>query len=265
MLKLDIRAALVTGASAGLGAEFARQLAARGSGLVLVARRRDRLESLAAELRGRHGAAVEVLPADLAERGDVMRVAARLAGLETLDLLVNNAGFGGTGPFAASDIAHDLGMVAVQVDAVVSLTRAALDGMLARGRGAVINVASVAAFSPVSGPMYGGVKSFLVKFTEGLEYELKGRGVRVQALCPGLTHTEFHEVINMDKSVAPGFMWMEAPDVVRASLRALDRGKVVVIPGLRNRLVTGPMRCPPTAWLARKVANLPLIRRRAGA
>jgi short-subunit dehydrogenase len=259
-----MRTALVTGASAGLGAEFARQLAAAGTGLIVVARRRERLEALAAELGGRHGVAVEVVPADLSSPDGVEIVRRRIASVDTLDLLINNAGFGGAGIFSKSEIGYDLGMVQVHINAAVSLARAALDGMIARGRGAIINVASIAAFSPVSGSIYGSTKAFLVKFSENLEYELKGKGIRVQALCPGMTHTEFHEVSGMDKSIVPAFMWMGASDVVRASLKALGRRQVIFIPGLKNRLVSAPMRCAPTAWVLRRVANLRLIRKRAG-
>ena len=264
MTASTIRTALITGASAGIGAEFARQLAAGGTNLILVARRKDRLETLAGELSIRHGVSIEVLPADLASPDGVEAVGRRIASAEGLELLVNNAGFGGAGAFAKSDVGYDLGMVHVQIDAAVSLSRAALEGMTARGRGAIINVASVAAFSPVSGPMYGGVKAFLVKFSEGLDYELKDKGIRIQALCPGMTHTEFHDVIKMDKSAVPGFMWMSAADVVTISLKALRRRKVICIPGLKNRLVSAPMRCLPTAWLYRKIANLPSIRKKAG-
>jgi short-subunit dehydrogenase len=258
------RTALITGASAGMGAEFARQLAAAGTNLILVARRKEKLDALAAELTERQGVVVEVLQADLASPDGIEVVRGRIASADALDLLINNAGFGGAGPFSKSDVGYDLGMVHVQIDAAVTLSRAALDGMVSRGRGAIINVASVAAFSAVSGPMYGGCKAFLVKFSEGLQYELEDKGVRIQALCPGMTHTEFHDVIKMDKSTVPAFMWMSATDVVRISLRTLGRRKVVCIPGLKNRLVSAPMRCAPTAWLLRKIVNLPAIRRKAG-
>lgn len=258
------RTALVTGASAGLGAEFSRQLAAAGTNLIIVARRQERLEALAAELGARHGVSVDVVPADLTSPDGVESVRRRIAAAETLDLLINNAGFGGAGIFSKSSVAYDQSMIRVHIDAAVSLARASLDGMIARGRGAIINVASVAAFSPVSGPIYGGAKAFLVKFTEGLHYELRGKGVRVQALCPGMTHTEFHDVVAMDKSVIPAFMWMTAGEVVRISLKALRRGQVICIPGLKNRLISAPMRCAPTAWLVRKIADLPLIRKKAG-
>ncbi len=263
MMRPDIRTALVTGASAGLGAEFARQLAAGGSGLILVARRKDRLEALAVELSGRYGVAVEVLPADLLTPDGVGLVEARAASCATLDLLVNNAGTGSPAAFVESDAAYLRGMVQVHASAAVSLARAALPGMIARGRGDVVNVASMAAFSPLSGPVYGANKAFLVAFSMNLQAELAGTGVRVQALCPGMTHTEFHDVIKMDTSRIPGFMWMDAPDVVRASLRALGRGRVICIPGWKNRLIAAPERCAPTAWVIRRLASLPYFRRKA--
>jgi short-subunit dehydrogenase len=262
--EFPIRTALVTGASAGIGEEFARQLAAAGSGLILVARRKERLGALAAELAARHGTAVEVFPADLSTEGDVERVAGRIAEIPTLDLLVNNAGFGGTGRFSGGDAGRSLTMIRVHTVASVRLARAALEAMIPRRGGRIINVASIAAFSPLSGPVYSGTKAFLVMFSENLQYELRGTGVRVQALCPGMTHTEFHDAIGMDKSVVPGFMWMSARDVVRVSLRALGRRKVVCIPGWRNRLVAAPMRCAPTAALIRGIAGLQYFRRKAG-
>src|SRR5512136_1130247 len=145
-----IRTALITGASAGLGSEFARQLAARGANLVLVARRKERLDGIAAELASRHGVTVDVLPADLSRDEEIRRVELRLAGGDPPDLLINNAGFGAAGQFSQSDSSTALAMVRVHVDAAVRLVRASLPGMIARGRGAIINVASVAAFSPVS-------------------------------------------------------------------------------------------------------------------
>ncbi len=257
--------ALITGASAGIGAEFARALAAAGSNLVLVARRKEKLAVLAAGLAERHGVTVEVLQADLGKDEDLKRVESRIAADKTLDLLVNNAGFGSPRPFSKMGVEHYLAMVQVHDAASVRLTRAALDGMILRRRGWIVNVASIAAFSPLSGSVYSATKAFLVSFSQNLQYELAGTGVRIQALCPGLTHTDFHEVIGMDISGLPGFLWMSAPDVVRISLRALSRRKVVCIPGLRNRLITAPMRCAPTAALLRWVAGLPYFRKKAGA
>jgi uncharacterized protein len=262
-LAFPVRSALITGASAGIGAEFARQLAAAGSRLILVARRKERLASLASELEHNYGVSVEVLQADLSKAGDVERVAGRLAEVEALDLLVNNAGFGETGLFAEGDVVAQIRMVQVHVAAAVSLTRAALGGMISRRRGRIINVASIAAFSPATGPMYGGTKAFLVRFSENLQYELTGQGVRVQALCPGMTRTELHEVMGMDRSAIPRFMWMSASDVVRISLKGLGRRKVIVVPGWKNRLIAALMRCPPTASLVGAIAKLPYFRRRA--
>ena len=258
------RTALITGASAGIGAEFARQLAAAGTALILVARRKEKLEALAAELTERHGVTIEVLPGDLMKDEDLKLVEGRIAAAGALDLLVNDAGFGGTGPFSKTEVGRFLAMIQVHAAASVRLTRAALDGMISRRRGWIINVASIAAFSPLSGPVYSATKAFLVNFSENLQYELAGTEVRIQALCPGMTHTEFHEVIGMDKSRIPGFMWMSARDVVRISLRTLGRRKVICVPGWKNRLITAPLRCAPTAALLRSVAGLPYFRRKAG-
>ena len=263
MPQTTFRTALITGASAGLGAEYARQLAAAGTNLILVARRLDRLEELARELREKHAVAVEGLQADLAASEGIERVERRIAETATLDLLINNAGFGGgKGSFAERDAGHHLGMVQVHVATTVRLSRAALPGMIARGRGAIINVASIAAWSAFSGPMYSGTKAFLVMFSENLRSELLGTGVCVQALCPGMTHTEFHEVAEIDKSVVPSALWMTAEEVVRISLRRLGRG-AVCIPGWKNKTIAFLMRCPLTAAGIRAFSRLPAIRKRA--
>ncbi len=264
MIQTPFRTALITGASAGLGAEYARQLAAAGTNLVLVARRLDRLAALAAELGGKYGVKAEALAADLAAPEGVERVEGRIAGTETLDLLINNAGFGGgPGSFAEKGARDHLGIGQVHVATTVRLCRAALPGMIARGRGGIINVASIAAFSPFSGPMYSGTKAFLVMFSENLQAELRDKGVVVQALCPGMTHTEFHDVISMDKSVVPAVFWMTAEKVVRTSLRRLGRG-TVCIPGWKNKTIAFLMRCPLTLAGVRAVSRLPVLRKRAG-
>ena len=263
MEKMSFRTALITGASAGLGAEYARQLAAAGTNLVLVARRLDRLNELAREIEAAHGVAVDVLQADLASDDGLGLVERRIAGHDTLDLLINNAGFGGRAAFAKSDVGDHLNMVRVHIDATVRLTRAAVPGMIARGRGAVINLASVAAFSPFSGAMYSGTKSFLVMFSENLQSELRGKGIAVQALCPGLTHTEFHAVAEMDLSGVPGMFWRTAEYVVRVSLRRLG-GRVVCLPGWENKTVAFLMRCPATAAGVRAVGRSKLVRGKAG-
>jgi len=262
MLKLNVRTALITGASAGIGAEFARQLGASGTRLILVARRIERLEAIAAELRERYGAVVDVLQADLSKSRDIEKVEAAVSAAEDLDLLVNNAGFGSGGKFSRGDIGPSVDMVQVHVVAAVRLTRAALSGMIPRRRGYVINVASVAAFTPFSGVMYGSTKAFLVQFSQNLQYELAGTGIRIQALCPGMTHTEFHAAMGVDRSSLPGFIWMSARDVVRISLKTLRRRKVIRVPGVLNQASAALMRCPATAAVLRAVVGSAYFRRR---
>jgi short-subunit dehydrogenase len=263
MSRTTFRTALITGASAGMGTEYARQLASAGTNLILVARRLDRLEELARELREKHAVAVETLQADLANSEGIERVERRIADTETLDLLVNNAGFGGgKGSFVEREAGHHLGMVQVHVATTIRLCRAALPGMIARGRGGVINVASIAAFSSLSGPMYSGTKAFLVMFSENLRSELRGTGVSVQALCPGMTHTEFHEVAHIDKAIVPKPLWMTAEKVVQISLRRLGRGTVCV-PGWKNKTIAFLMRCPLTAAMIRAFSRIPAVRKRS--
>jgi short-subunit dehydrogenase len=146
----------------------------------------------------------------------------------------------------------------------VILSRAALGVMVPRERGFIINVSSVAAFTPYAWAMYGSTKAFQVAFSQNLAYELAKTGIRVQALCPGFTYTEFHDVIGMDRSTIPKFLWMAAPPVVRASLRALGRRKIICVPGWRNKLFAAALRFAPTAWLIRLAARLPLFRKKAG-
>ncbi|RKG60376.1 SDR family NAD(P)-dependent oxidoreductase [Corallococcus sp. AB011P] len=221
--------ALVTGTSAGIGAVYARRLAALGYDLVLVARREERLKALAAELTAAHGIRAEVLRADLTVHADLQRVAGRAAG-DDLTLLINNAGVGGYGPFAQVEPAALEGLANLHMMAPMLATRAALPGMLARGKGAVINVASLLAFSGAMppGPLphratYAGAKAFLVHFTRTLAGELRGTPVVAQVVCPGMTFTEFN-------GGYPGTMSPE--DVVTASLVALERGETVCVPGL---------------------------------
>ena len=262
MRPMTCGSALITGASAGLGAEYARQLAAAGTSLILTARRLDRLEELARELRAKHGIKVEVIQADLSRDGGIGLVESAIAAGPALDLLVNNAGYGGRTGFAKGETADHLDMARVHIEAAVRLTKAALPGMIARGRGAVINLASVAAFSPSSGAMYSGTKSFLVMFSENLQSELRSKGIVIQALCPGLTHTEFHAVADVKLSGVPELFWRTAEYVVRVSLRRLG-GRVVCIPGWENKTVAFLMRCPVTAPLVRAAGRTKLVRKRA--
>ena len=235
------RTCLVTGASSGIGAEIARDLARRGLGVTLVARREDRLRSLADELTAEHGIRAEVLAADLTDasgRSDLLAALTAL-GLD-IDILVNNAGFSTTGPVAAGDPDAELAMVELNVAAVTHLCALFVPGMVERGAGGVLNVASTAAFQPIPGQAgYGASKAFVLSYTQALDQELKGTGVRATALCPGPVATEFVEVAGFDPDEAeramPSFMWVDAADVARTGVDALDSGTTVAIPGLANR------------------------------
>jgi uncharacterized protein len=240
------KVALITGGSSGIGAEFARQLGAASYDLVLVARREERLAELCRELEAEYGIAARYLVADLATAEGVAAVETEITGLPALDLLVNNAGFGVTGAYGRTDIARQLAMLSVHVEAPMRLSRAALPGMAARRTGGIINVASVAGFLALPGNVsYSATKSFLITFSRGLATEVRSRGVRVQALCPGFTVTEMTEprvVLSYNRNPFLRIFWSRADFVVRTSLAALARGKVVCVPGRLNRT---------TAFLAR--------------
>jgi short-subunit dehydrogenase len=228
--------AVVTGASAGIGAAFARRLAAAGTDLVVVARSADRLGTLADELREAHGVQVSVVAADLTDPAELGRVEALVGGDGHLDLLVNNAGFGTIGDFAELDPDGEEREIRLNVVALVRLARAALPGMLARRRGAIVNVSSMAAFQPAPyNATYGATKAYVNSFTEALGLEVEDGGVRVQALCPGFTRTEFQERAGIDTSAIPAVAWMTADDVAAASLDGLERGGIVLVPGAANR------------------------------
>lgn len=233
--------ALITGASSGIGAAFAERLAHDGYDLIIVARRRDRLESLAEQLQTNHHVNVKVLVADLSKPDDLLTVEKYIAEDDALELLVNNAGFGAYKPFVQLDADTAEKLIYVQVVGVMRLTHAALPGMIGRGHGSVINVSSRLAFS---GPMgstqlpkratYAGTKSFVITFTQLLQSELEGTGVRVQALCPGLVRTEFHERVGMDPGRFPPQIIMRAEDLVEASLVGLKLDEVICIPALEE-------------------------------
>jgi hypothetical protein len=241
--------AVVTGASSGIGAAYARALAARGYDLVLVARRQERLQQLADDLSRRFRGACTVLRADLTDAAELRQVEEFLAGAPHLELLVNNAGFGTLGRFSDGPVEIQDAMHRLHVLATLRLTHAALRNLTARGQGAVVNVSSVAAFAPRPGSTsYYATKAWINCFTEGLYLELKcaGSRVRVQALCPGFTLTEFHEVLGLDrKAILGASWWMAAEDVVEASLRGLEKGKLFVVPGLRYKLLVGLLRLLP--------------------
>jgi short-subunit dehydrogenase len=250
------RRAVVTGASTGLGAAFATALARKQYDLVIVARSRDRLEALAEHMHQRYAITVEVCVADLTHPAELSMVEKRIAEEAALTLLVNNAGFGTTGRFAALDPEREEEEIHLNIVALSRLTRAALPGMIARRQGGIINVSSIAAFLP--GPYdatYGATKAFVNSFTEALHEELRGTGVRVQALCPGFTRTEFQQRAGVDTTQIPSFVWMTAEFVVKASLDALRRGTVVCVPGVGYKLLTTLMCLAPRA-LVRRVAGL---------
>lgn len=252
--------ALITGASAGLGAEFARQLAARGFDLVLVARRADRLAALAQTLTAAHGIRCETLAADLGDEAGVMQVETFLRTCENLAVLVNNAGFATTGKFVKADPVRQQEMVYLHTMAPMRLTQAALPSMKARTYGAVINVSSVAAYIRLRGNVnYSATKAYLNAFSEVLDYELRGTGVYVQALCPGFTRTEFHSTPDQqgfDPNQYPTFMWATADDVVRQSLAAIGNGQVVFVPGMLYRVLMLFLRTPGVGDTLLRVASL---------
>jgi short-subunit dehydrogenase len=238
--------ALITGASAGLGLEFAWQLATAHHDVVLVARDVERLERLAGQLRAAAGVHAEVLPADLSDRADVERVAERLRASERpVGLLVNNAGHGTGDVFVGSDLAAQEAALDVMVRTVLVLSHAAAGAMVERGRGAILNVSSVAALTAF-GP-YSAHKAWVRVFTEGLAVELRGTGVTATALCPGLVHTEFHERAGLDRTEYPEIAWLNADQVVSAALADVRRGAVISTPSLRYGLVAEVARLLPRA------------------
>ncbi|MHB8680650.1 MAG: SDR family NAD(P)-dependent oxidoreductase [Acidimicrobiales bacterium] len=244
--------ALVTGASSGLGTCFAQQLAAAGHDLVLVARTTSALEELAAELQRAHGTNCEVLSADLADRSQLGTVVDRVG--RGVDILVNNAGFGFYGPVTTHSPEQELGMVDVDIAAVVALSHAAGRAMAERGSGSILNVASVAAFAATpNSATYSGAKAFVLMFTEALHDELAASGVKVSVLCPGFTRTNFQANAGIEAKGLPGFVWAEADDVVRQGLAALARNDAVCVPGVVNKITAASVRFA-TRGLARRMA-----------
>lgn len=240
--------ALITGASAGIGETFARKLAARGYDLILVARREDRLQSLARELPA------SIIAADLTQEDGLAAVEQAIRENARLELLVNNAGFGTLGRFWQASLAGQEQMHKLHIMAMMRLTHAALGAMVPRDRGGIINVSSVAAFGQTEGNVsYCATKAWANAFTQGLDIELHGFGsrVKVQALCPGFTMSEFHDVLGVDRKNIPDFLWMQADTVVEASLRGLDRGEVIVVPGAVYKIGAALLKYVPHNWKKR--------------
>ena len=237
--------ALITGASAGLGLEFAWQLAGAGHNVILVARRKDRLESAASESRAVTGVNVEVLPADLNRRMDVLKVSRRIAddALPPVGLLVNNAGFGLKSSFTENRLIDEEHGLNVMVRAVMMLSKAAVDAMTRRGHGAILNISSMTENMALG--TYTAHKAWLRAFTEGLATELKGTRVTATAVLPGLTHTEFHNAAKMRTDMWPGWVWLSAEQVVEESLDAVRRGAVICIPGRGYKVLNAALRVLP--------------------
>ncbi len=249
--------ALITGASAGLGQEFAWQLATAHHDVVLVARDVERLERLAGQLRAAAGVRAEVLPADLSDREQTAKVVDRLrSDHNPVGLLVNNAGFAPGDSFLHSDIARQEVALEVMVRAVMVLSHAAAQSMVERGRGAILNVSSVAGYTGAG--TYSAHKSWVTIFTEGLAGELVGTGVTATALCPGMTRTEFHERAGLERDVIPAPMWLNSEQVVSKALADVRRGAVISTPSLRYQVVSQTARVLPRPlirYFARKQSN----------
>ena len=250
--------AVVTGASAGIGREFARQLAQRGTDLVLVARSREKLEELAQELDVAHGVTSEVEVADLTTPGDVARIADRIADDERpVDLVVNNAGFGTRGRFDQLAVDRELQEIDLNVGAVVRLSHAAAATMVRRGEGGILNVSSMAAYQPIPYfATYAATKAFVTSFTQALHEELKRTGVHVTVLGPGFTKTNFAEAAGATGEAArlPGPLWMEPGPVVAAGLKGVEKNQATVIPGWANQLTATVADFTPST-ITRRIAG----------
>ena len=247
--------AVVTGASSGIGLEYAERLAEQGHDLIIVARRKSRLDALAVQLREDHNVDVDVLSADLTKSDDLRSVEDALSGHARLAILINCAGFGTVSPFVTMSAERAEEEIALNVTALVRLTRAAVPGMIERGAGRVVNVSSMASFQP--NPFlatYGATKAYVTSFTEALAEELKGTGVRFQALCPGPVRTEFGDVAGVGESVFPDFAYSSPDEVVAASMKALASGAVICVPRTSESALASLMDVLPRSWV-RKISG----------
>ncbi|MGV8884027.1 MAG: SDR family NAD(P)-dependent oxidoreductase [Microbacteriaceae bacterium] len=234
--RFTARTALITGATAGIGAEFARQLARHGFDLVLVARDRERLEAKAAELSDAHGIYATALVADLMTPEGLARVEERLSATSTpIDLLVNNAGFGLRNAFDVNSLADELGHLDLLVTVPMRLCHVALQQMLPRSTGTIINIASVAGFTPRG--TYGAAKAWVLSFSRWANIYYRPRGITVTAVAPGFVHTEFHDRMHVSKDSVPSFMWLTAEQLVTGALRDVAHGKAISVPSLRYKVV----------------------------
>jgi len=246
--------ALITGPTSGLGRGFAMEFARRGFDLVLVARDESRLTALAEELYATHGVSCEVVPADLSLRADVDRVAARLADPDRpVTALVNNAGFGLNASFAANDVEDEQRLLDIHVTAVMRLCHAAIPGMVARRAGMIVNVSSVAGW--ITGGTYSAAKSWITVFSESLSQEFSGAGVRVVAVCPGFTHTEFHARAGIDMTALPDWMWLDVPTVVDQAMRDLARNRPVSVAGAQYKALSTILRHGPRSVVRRAASQ----------
>lgn len=252
--------AVVTGASAGIGAVYAERLARAGYDLLLVARRADRLEALAGKIREKHGHAVAIFAADLADDGDLRKVEERIAGDDKITLLVNNAGIGGSKVVAEADAEGIAQQIKVNVIALSRLTRAVLPGLIRKGRGAVVNVASIVAYDTILGGIYSGTKAYVVNFTEALERELEGTGVKVQVVLPGPVKTEFWDIAGADISTLPPEIVMSAEDLVDSALTGLAQGEHFTAPGLADLSEVEKFRQARGAFYGKLIAGKPAAR-----
>ncbi|MFL6160228.1 MAG: SDR family NAD(P)-dependent oxidoreductase [Marmoricola sp.] len=242
--------ALITGGTAGIGLEIARQLAGRGTNIVLVARNETRLGEVALELTTEYGVQTEVIAADLADRASLATVEARLADASRpVDLLVNNAGFGLKGRFLENSVEAEQAHLDVLVTAPMRLTHAALGPMVGRGAGQVVNVSSVAGYLPRG--TYSAAKAYITRFSEWAHNEYGPQGVHVMALCPGFVRTEFHERMDVSRDSAPSFLWLDTEEFVTAALADLDAGKAVSVPSLRYKAIVTGAKYIPSGMLQR--------------
>ena len=244
------RTALITGASAGIGAAFAHHLAAEGHNLVLVARREERLTALAGELTNRHGVRCDVQVADLADRDAPQAILKRTQSLGIdVDILINNAGMSGNSTFADAPFEDLAAEIQVMITAVTELAHLVVPGMKERRYGRIVNLSSLAAFMPpAESLLYTGIKSYVLNVSQALDMELRPYGINVTALCPGFTRSEFHDVMGTRDatSALPSFMWQSSEDVVRAGWRAVNDGKPVCVPGVVNKVSAAPIKPVPT-------------------